>query len=193
MIATLLKFLTRIVFSVVYRVEIMGKENIPKTGSAIVCANHLGWQDMFFIGYKSKRLVHYMAKNELFKNPLYAFILTHLGAFPVKRGTGDVGAIKTAFTILKKGEILGILPEGTRAHLHKVKRNNPGIALFSLKTGAPVVPVALEGSYRLFSRVRIIFGEPFYINAEPGKKYTNDELLNISDKIMERVFALLNK
>src|SRR5690606_10964952 len=110
----ILRFIIAVFFSVFYRVQIIGIENIPKEGAAILCSNHISELDMFFIGYRIKRLVRYMAKEELFKNPLLRFFITRLGAFPVKRGKGDVGAIKTSLRLLSEGHIVGIFPEGTR-------------------------------------------------------------------------------
>jgi 1-acyl-sn-glycerol-3-phosphate acyltransferase len=92
-------FITRLLISVFYRVEITGRENIPETGAAIICANHSSQLDMFFLGCRIKRWIHWMAKEELFQNPLIGKILSVLGAFPVKRGKGDVGSIKTALKL----------------------------------------------------------------------------------------------
>jgi 1-acyl-sn-glycerol-3-phosphate acyltransferase len=99
---TLVKTLAFIVFSILFRVRLVGREKIPASGPALLCANHLSELDMFFIGYRMNRLVHWMAKEELFRNPLLKAIITKLGAFPVKRGTGDIGAIKTSLKLLKE-------------------------------------------------------------------------------------------
>lgn len=185
------RFLLSIVFTVFYRVEIIGKEKLPSEGPVVLCSNHIGQMDMFFIGYRLKRLVHYMAKHELFKIPVIGFIIKNLGAFPVRRGTGDVKAIKTSLNLLKNGNIVGIYPEGTRVKEGTTVDIKPGAAMLVQKTGALVMPVAIKGKYRIFSKVKVVFGEPFSLNMDSGKKYSNSELVEKTEYIMERVYSLL--
>ncbi len=189
-----IKGLFRILFKIFFRVKVVNLQVVPLEGPVILCANHLGTLDMFFIGYKiKKRLVHYMAKIELFKIPVVSLLIRWLGAFPVKRGTADLESIKTALKLLKDGHILGILPEGTRTlgkDLSKV-RVKPGAALLAVKSQAPILPVALEGNYKIFSRVKVTFGEPFKLDADPEKKYTSAELSEMSKEIMKKVYALM--
>ncbi len=109
-----LKFLINVVLSIFYRFKTEGMENIPEQGGAIICSNHPGTTDMFFIACRVKRLIHYMAKEELFSNKIMKYLMNIAGAFPVRRGSGDIESIKTAIGILKAGKLLGILPEGTR-------------------------------------------------------------------------------
>ncbi|NMB34007.1 MAG: 1-acyl-sn-glycerol-3-phosphate acyltransferase [Clostridium sp.] len=182
-----------VVFALLYRVKITGMENIPEEGAAVMCANHVGELDMLFIGCKIKRLIHYMAKIELFKIPLLSPIIKRLGAFPVKRGKADIEAIKTALSLLENGHIVGIFPEGTRVgnNTQKKARVKPGAALLAQKTGAPILPVAVEGKYTPFSKIRVIFGEPFTIDLDKNKKYTNSELVKVSENIMNKIYSLL--
>jgi len=185
----------KLFFFLFYRVKIIGLDNVPKEGAAILCANHVGEMDMFFIGYKVKRLVRYMAKSELFKIPILSPLIKFLGAFPVKRGKADVEAIKTALRLLDEGHIVGIFPEGTRLKNKKGKtvKAKPGAALLAQKSGAPILPVAVEGKYRPFSKIKIVFGKPFSLDLDKDKKYTNNELVVISEGIMKRVYSLLEE
>ncbi len=189
--------LVRIFFALFFRVTVTGLENVPENGPVLLCANHIGALDMFFIGYRLKRLVHYMAKEELFKNPILALLIRWLGAFPVKRGTGDVGAIKTAYRFLDEGKIVGILPQGTRTRgkdLSKIKVN-PGVALIALNKGAPILPVGLKGSYKPFTKVKVAFGEPFRpdYQARSGEKVPREVLNSITGEIMKRIYALVEE
>ena len=190
-----IRFLFRIIFKIFYRVEVVNREAVPQKGPVILCANHLGALDMFFIGFKIKRLVHYMAKEELFKIPVIAPIIRYLGAFPVKRGKADLESIKTALRLLKEGHVVGILPEGTRTMKKDIKtiRAKPGVALLAIKSGVPVLPVALCGNYKLFSKVRVVFGEPFMLEADRNKRYSGAELSGMSAGIMEKVYALMKE
>ena len=112
-------------------------EKIPDDGPALLCATHNTMLDMFFLGYKLKRWVYWMAKEELFKNPVSGFIFRKLGAFPVKRGKGDVGSIKTAYKHLKDGDIIGIFPHGTSVNPAQIEnaRIKPGAAMLAINAG----------------------------------------------------------
>ena len=184
-----------LVFSLLFRVELKGRENIPQKGAAILCSNHLGELDMFFIGYRIKRLVHWMAKEELFKVPVIGFILRRVGAFPIKRGKGDIDSIKTAIRLLEEGHIVGIYPEGTRTRGRAEKKANVkrGAVLLALKVNVPVLPVAVETSYKPFSKVKVVFGKPYELDLDREKKYTNEEMLEITKGIMSKVYALLEE
>lgn len=195
MLIGILRGFVTVVFSILYRVKIVGRENVPESGPLILCANHVGEMDMFFIGYRIKRLVRWMAKEELFRNPLLGGFIKWLGAFPIKRGKADVEAIKTALKLLEDNEILGMFPEGTRMKKKAAKsvRVKPGIALIAQKSGAPIIPVAVSGSYKPFSKIKITFGKPFSIDLDKDKKYTNSELVEISESIMSKVYDLLEE
>lgn len=193
MLINVFKGFVRVVFAIFYRVEIIGKENVPDTGPLILCANHNGELDMFFIGYKLKRLVRYMAKEELFRNPILGGLIKWMGAFPVKRGKADVEAIKTSLRLLENNEVFGIFPEGTRMKKKDVNsvRVKPGVALIAQKSGAPIIPVAVSGKYKPFSKIKVVFGEPFSLDLDKDKKYTNSELSDIAKEIMLKVYALM--
>jgi 1-acyl-sn-glycerol-3-phosphate acyltransferase len=192
---SLVKLILRAIFSVFYRASLEHMENVPVKGPALLCANHIGIFDMLFIGYKMKRLVHWMAKVELFRVPVLGPLLWKLGAFPIRRGKADVESIKTALSLLNEGHIVGIFPQGTRIgdkdwRQVKVKR---GAALLAVRTGVPIIPVAIKADYKLFSKVQVIFGEPFNLDIEQDKKYTNNELSQISYSIIERIYGLMEE
>jgi len=189
------RFLVNLYFTIFYRVELINKENVPERGAALLCSNHVGAMDMFFIGYKIKRLVHYMAKSELFRIPVIGAIIRWLGAFPVNRGKGDVGAMKTVFRLLDEGKIVGIFPEGTRTRgkIDVNRKIKPGIALMAIKSDVPIIPVAIKGSYKLFGKVKVIFGQPFKLDVDKNKKYNKEELAEISKMIMNKIYSLMEE
>jgi 1-acyl-sn-glycerol-3-phosphate acyltransferase len=145
---------------------------------------------MFFIGYKIKRVIRYMAKEELFRIPFVSFFIAKCGAFPVKRGTGDIGAIRTALKLLEEGHVIGIYPEGTRTKDRKDVSAKPGPVLLAKKSNAPVLPVKIEKKDGLFGEVKVIFGDLYYIDFEKGKKYSSIELARLSQEILDKVYAL---
>lgn len=132
----------------VFRMEIAGAERIPATGPCILVANHESIVDPYVLGVVTERPIHYMAKRELWRNPVSRLLMEGFGAFPVERGSGDGTAIGRAGQLLACGEALGIFPQGTCAP----RRERPfmrGAARLALATGSPLVPVCLVGTEQL--------------------------------------------
>ena len=127
-----------------YRITCHGKENIPKEKRRLIIAcNHISFSDPAIIISRFPYSVHFIAKSELFENPLTAFFVRNLNAFPVRRGMGDRSAIKYACDILNDDKILGIFPEGTRIRSAIPDKAKRGVALISRRTGADVLPTSL--------------------------------------------------
>lgn len=190
-----LKFLVNIYFNIFYRVKVTGNEKIPPEGGAILCSNHLGQMDMFFIGFRLQRKIHWMAKEELFRNPLLGAVIKSLGAFPIKRGKADVGSVRKAINLVEEGHIIGIFPEATRTRGKKRSeiRVKPGVAMISASTGVAIIPVAIKGSYKLFGRVRVNIGDPFKLEINPDVKLSSEDLTEKSRNIMDKVYMLLEE
>lgn len=192
------KVLCILYFRLFYRLRVIGRENIPSSGPLLLCANHPTALDMFLVACMvPRRKVHYMAKAELFRYRFLAWIIRSLGAFPVSRGKGDVGSVKTVYKLLESGKIVGMFPEGTRTRKKDPNKRKPGIALFALHSGAPVLPVAIKGDFRLFRRVDLIFGKPYKVTSEAadgtGKSYPKEELVRISNEIIDSIYALMDQ
>ncbi|HOQ07571.1 MAG TPA: lysophospholipid acyltransferase family protein [Clostridiales bacterium] len=182
--------LTKIVFRIFFKVEVINQHKVPQDGPALLCASHNTMIDMFFLGFKLKRWVYWMAKEELFRNPLLAFVLRKLGAFPVRRGTADISSIKHAYKLLKENKIVGIFPQGTRAKT--ANREYPaksGAVLIAANAGVPVIPAAVFGTYRLFSRMKVVYGDPYYIEKN-GDKLSKEYLSEMSRDMIDRIYAL---
>ncbi|MBE6859847.1 MAG: 1-acyl-sn-glycerol-3-phosphate acyltransferase [Ruminococcus sp.] len=156
-------YLVRFAYLIWYNIKFEGKENVPKDESAIYASNHRTYADPPLIVLGVKRRFSFMAKEELFKNKLFAWLISSLGAFPVSRGKGDTSAIDTSVEKLKSGRNLVIFPEGTRSKDGKVGKGKTGAALVSAMSGAKVVPVGIvfEGTkLRFRSKIRVIYGKP---------------------------------
>ncbi|MDR0270288.1 lysophospholipid acyltransferase family protein [Paenibacillus sp.] len=176
--------LLRALFAVMYRLEAVGKENIPEEGGVLLCSNHISVRDPITVGIKIDRQVKFMAKAELFKVPVLGMIVTNLGAFPVKRGGVSKESFKTSLKILKSGEVMGIFPEGTRnSDSGAAKR---GAATFALRSGAAVVPAAIIGNYKLFRKMKVIYGKPIDIS-EFADMESGEAIEAVSDKMMSRI------
>src|SRR5580704_7336553 len=109
-----LQVFSRITATLLFDFKVYGTENIPKTGGALLLANHQSYLDPVLVAVKLRRPVSYMAKSELFENPALAWLIRTLHAFPVRQGEGDVGAVKECIRQLNAGRVLNIYPEGSR-------------------------------------------------------------------------------
>ncbi len=148
------------------RVQIVGRENFPSEDTPLVlCCNHISnWDPILLILANHKRHVHFMAKAELFSNHLFSWFLgKQMGAFPVRRGTGDTSAIDAAKRLVNDRKLMGIFPEGTRSKDGKLLRAKSGAALIVAQTGACVLPAAVvtrDQKIRMFQRVKVVYGKP---------------------------------
>lgn len=182
----LIKFLNLIL----YNIHVEGEENIPETGGFVLCPNHISNYDPLAVATHMKRQVHFMAKAELYKNPLFKKVMMALGTIPVDRGKVSLETLKESLRVLKNGEILGIFPEGTRVKNGERKKPMEGFVVFALKTKSPILPVHIEGEYKFRGKVNIKFGKPIELNEYYGKKVKPEEMSKISEKIMDIVYDL---
>lgn len=145
-----------------FRLKAMGVDNVPDEGPVIVAPNHKSIVDPFFIGLATRRRLHFMAKAELFQSR-GARILSRLGAYPVRRGTGDPEALETSRIHLQKGRVIVLFPEGTR-HRDPDGLRTPrrGAGRLAIETGAPIVPCAITGTEKFPrpARVQVSFAQP---------------------------------
>lgn len=186
MLYALGKALFWVLFALGCRWEVGGREHVPPDGPLLVIANHLSWLDPPLVGTVLPRKVHFMAKHELFRNPLAAWVLRRLGAFPVRRGQPDRWALRHALDLLDRGAVVGLFPEGSRSR-GRLGPFEPGAALLAIKSGAPVLPVAIAGPYRPGRRVRVRIGVPFRVEGSGGE----GSIDAVAHRMREAVAALL--
>lgn len=156
------RYVTMGVYKLFYNFHIEGAENIPQDRALVMASNHRSYADPVILTMPMKKPVTYMAKEELFKNKLFGWFITKLGAFPVKRGTGDMQVIDDAVAILNSGRHLVIFPEGTRSKDGKVGKGKTGVAMIAAKSGADVLPcgIIFEGEKLHFrSKLTLKFGK----------------------------------
>ncbi|HEY8361388.1 MAG TPA: lysophospholipid acyltransferase family protein [Tissierellaceae bacterium] len=188
-----LKKIAVVVFKAMYRINVYGKENIEdkeNRGNIIICANHTHEFDPIIISIMYPRQIFWMAKKQLFKNKIVASFLSKLGAFPVDREEIDLSTIKKSLNILKEDGVLGIFPEGTRVKKIDLENAKPGVGLIALKSNAAILPVYIDGNYKLFSKINIYFGKEIDLSEYQNKKPTKDDYLFISKKILESIYSL---
>lgn len=190
----------RLFFVLFARWERVGMAHLPAEGGYILVSNHLASSDPPMLAVAIyPRWPKYMAKVELFqKRPLVGWLFALSGAFPVRRFDADTGALREAERQLAQGEILGMFPEGHRSDTGALIEAHPGTALIALRSGAPVVPVAITGSERFrrgwrvfFQRppVRVRFGEPFRLDSGSRVRRADVEAAHL--RIMREIAALL--
>ena len=178
-----------------YNVKVEGKENIPQDTGFIIASNHRSFADPPLVAVTSKcSKFSFVAKEELFKNPLFGWLIRKLGAFPVVRGKGDMKVISDAVERLEEGRILVIFPEGTRSKDGKLGRGKTGVALIAAISKAVVVPTAVvfEGKLRFRKKVTVKFGKP--IQPEEiavGEEINPKELRAVKARIMGDIQELL--
>lgn len=174
------------------RLKISGKDNVPKTGGFIVASNHVSYLDPVVVGCHCPRKLNYMARHDLFDIPLLGFILSHVDAFPVKRGSADLGAIRKALRRVEQGGGLLVFPEGRRVPGGLQEEPEPGIGFLISKLNVPVVPVYVKGTDKAlpkhskvirFSTVSVRFGKQ--ITFERGLPYQD-----IARSVMEHIRRL---
>lgn len=187
------KVLCRFWFGTILGTRVIGLENIPEEGSFILAANHVSNWDPPFLGTFMKREVCYMGKEELFKNPIMAAICRGLHVFPVKRGSADKTAIKTAIKIIKDGKCFGIFPEGTRSKTGKLGKAEAGVSLIAAMTKAPIVPAAIINTEKIFSkekffpRLAVVYGKPIKFT---GSTKDKEVLAEFAQAIMNEIAQL---
>jgi 1-acyl-sn-glycerol-3-phosphate acyltransferase len=185
---------------------VIGVENVPKHGAAIIASNHLAAIDDAVIPITTPRMVHFMGKEEYFnrkgfKGFLSKFFFTSVGVFPVDRsgGSNSLGALQSAQRVLEKGEIFGLHPEGTRSPDGKLYRGHTGIARLAYVTGAPIIPVGIVGTDKAQPlgtffpkkvKTRITFGKPIIVKKIPADQMTHDMIRELTDRVMEAIAQL---
>jgi 1-acyl-sn-glycerol-3-phosphate acyltransferase len=173
----------------------IGSEKVPG-GPLILAPNHASFMDHFFAGAFVRRRIQFMAKSQLFTNPIATWIFNHGGVFPVRRGSQDDEAFISAYKILKRGGAIGMYCEGGRSRNGQIAAEaKPGIGRLALESGAPVVPVAILGSYQVrnwkrlqFPRVTVSYGDAFKF--EVIEHPTREQQQEAADYILDRIREL---
>jgi 1-acyl-sn-glycerol-3-phosphate acyltransferase len=160
-----------------HRLRATGFESVPLEGPLILAVTHKSETDPLFAGVAMRRPLRYMAKIELFRIWGLRQLVTALGAFPVDRGAGDRAALETALRVLAEGGALLMFPEGTRHRDEEVHPFLPGVGMLAVRSGAPVVPVAVRGTANLVGRwrhelpiVRVAAGPPVNLQGLEGRR-----------------------
>jgi 1-acyl-sn-glycerol-3-phosphate acyltransferase len=194
----------RTVFRCFTRVDMAGLDGLPTTGPLIIASNHLSNADPPLIACwltpALGRAVHWMAKQEALEWPIAGPFLKGNGAFGIRRGAADTEAFRLAKRVLEEGRVLGTFPEGTRSPTGRLQQGKEGVTLLAIRTGAPILPVAVWGTdrfwprgrkvWRVGGRVHLRVGEPFTLERRTvdGKR---EDLEAVTARLMVRIAELL--
>lgn len=166
-------------FKLIFLPKIKGKEHIPKENSAVLAGNHITSFDCFMVMAGTRRCIHFLAKAELFKFSFTNWFFRNAGLIPVHRHRRDRDALCSAMEYLKKGELVGVFPEGTvnKTFETPVLPFKIGAVKMAYETKSPIVPFTIKGKYIPFIRsVEIIFQEPYYVT-DKDLKSENENLV----------------
>ncbi len=191
----IIKLIVKLALKIAYSLRFEGRDNIPKGEAVIYASNHRSNADPPLVGIGARGKYSFMAKEELFENKLFAWLISRLGAFPVARGKGDTKVIDTAIERLDSGRSLMIFPEGTRSKDGKVHRGHTGAALIAARSGKKIIPVGIVFGEKLKFRTRITvkYGEPIdpteYVDSaeEPNPR----QLVKLKNRYMEDIKQLV--
>lgn len=176
---------------IVYRVKIIGTENIPKEGAVIFCGNHRSFLDPPLLEVTCKRDdTRFLAKEELTKNKFLAYLGKVFNVILVKRNAKDLGPMKESIKTLKDGACIAIFPEGTRNGIEKGEKVKDGASYFALNSDAVVIPVGIKGGNKPFKKTYITYGEPLNFNEYKANKKDKEVIESVTSKIIENIIKL---
>lgn len=184
-----------------FHLTVRGTERIPRSGAVVIAPNHRSMWDIPLLVMASPRPIVFMAEEGVFGSRIASWFFARLGSFPVRRGTGDLRAIRAASTVVGSHRVLGIYPEGTRGR-GVLLPFRPGAAWIALRAGAPLVPVGISGTERIVSgrisiprraRVEIAFGEPIDVGQESDPNKRMDQASDLTDRLRSEIERLIRR
>ena len=189
-------FFVKIFYTICFRPRFHGVENIPDKNKAyIVCSNHISGHDIVFMAWKLRQQVHFVAKEELLKNPIIKYFGKIFGMIPIRRGGADIGAIRNAIDAVRQGNVLGIFPQGTRRKgaAPQVSQFRSGVGMMAAHAEADVLPMYIKTKdYRIkwFRRVDVYFGELIKYEELGFKENKFAEFNAASKYVAEKIVSL---
>jgi len=151
------KFFSSVAIKLFFRLKVKGAENVPRDGGVLIASNHQSFLDPIIVTASNRRPVSFMARDTLFRIPLFGRFIMKLRAFPVRRGGADRKAVREAVDRLKAGEVLLVFPEGTRTRDGRLGRLRSGTSMLAYRGRAPIVPAVIKGAFEAWPRTRKLF------------------------------------
>ncbi|RXK56986.1 1-acyl-sn-glycerol-3-phosphate acyltransferase [Oleiharenicola lentus] len=193
-------YLAATIHSMCFRGEVAGTENFPTDGPFLIASNHASHLDPPFVGSHVPRQMRFFARKSLWNNRMLGWWMNQVETIPVERDSGDIGAIKRVLQALAENRAVVLFPEGTRSQDGQLQKPKPGVGLMACKTGVPVVPCRLFGSFEAFGKgtsiprfgtpVSIVFGPPIPASDYDDPKAGKARYELAAQRIMDRIAAL---
>ncbi len=192
------KALGRFCFGVLGRLDVTGRESVPPFGPVILIANHLSNNDPPVLVASINRRLNFIAKQELFSNPVNKIVLREFGVHPFDRSGQAVDIIKLSLRLLAQDRPVVLFPEGTRSPSHSLQKGLPGAAYIAMKSQATILPVGITGTEKFssrrmmvpFARMGVNIGQPFTLPSLEGRP-SHDVSQSMADMMMSRIADLL--
>ncbi len=198
MVYNITKFLATFFVKILFRLEVKGRENVPRSGGFILASNHVSYLDPVVLAVACPRKLNFMARHDLFIKPIFGSFIHSVGAFPLKRNSADIASIKEALRRLRQGKGLLLFPEGTRSSGKLKKDAQAGVGFLAVKSKVPVVPVFVKGTERALgkhaklirpTKISVYFGKPIY----PENGISNSNYPDFTDNVMQQINLLGQK
>jgi 1-acyl-sn-glycerol-3-phosphate acyltransferase len=183
----------RFVAIVFFDLKTYGAKHVPRTGGALLLTNHQSYLDPVMFGVNLPRSLSYLAKSELFRNPVFRWLISNLHAFPVRQGRGDKAAIEETIRRLREGHLLNVYPEGSRTENGEIGPIQRGVALVLKRASVPIVPAVIDGSFQAWPKgeqifrsrpVRVLYGKPILVEGLKG-----DQIVELVDRTLRKMLA----
>lgn len=191
--------LATVVFRIFFAIKMEGKKNIPYRGGVILASNHLSYLDPIVLGIFVPRRVNFMAKEELFENLFFRWVITKLGAFPIKREKMDRATYKKILKLLEKGKVVVLFPEGTRSIDGRMGQLQAGTARIALRADVPLIPIIVRGTEKVLPRgkkviklakIKVWAGKPLKKNIGSDRKMTKKDIEELQNELEEKMRLL---
>ncbi len=187
----LLRFWARLLFILFFRIRVFGRDKVPTRGGVVIASNHQSFLDPVIIHIGIERPIHFMARENLFVNKFFRRLISGLNAFPLKRATFDLQAVREAVRRLKAGKVVIVFPEGARTTDGKIGQPLGGAHMIARRGNVPIVPTVIQGAYEAWPRqqklfrftpIRVIFGEAFWPD-ETGEPSLRERWLALEQEL----------
>ncbi len=195
------KMLTTGTLRVLTRIRVDGRENVPKTGGFVLAPVHRSYVDTPISAAVTRRRMRYMAKDSMWNNRQFGWLISSCGGFPVSRGTTDIEALKRCFLLLGQGEPIVMFPEGERKSGPIVQPLFEGAAYVAARANVPIIPVGIGGSERVMPKgakmihprkVRIVVGKPILPRPSEGSRTPRSEVKRLTAELHEELQRLFD-
>ncbi len=188
----------RPLLKIAFRLEVKGRDNIPKKGGVILAAHHESYLDPLIAGTASPRQIYFLAREELFRLGFFSWLIKRVNAIPISREQVQIGTLKKSLQILKSGKVLLLFPEGTRSDAGTIAKGKRGVGLIAEHANVPVIPVLIKGSGKAlpknkksitFHKITVIFGKPLHLN-KPEIRSHKETHQEFSERVMDEMRKL---